>query len=535
MQDSIEDKFQYFFSTQIACLIARLSVILQFSETIGPLIKIVGKMAMDFFSFIILYIILTVMFATVGNLNFIFDTQYFEGFFQSILTVIDASLGNYNFALFDSVRDPLMQTTGKIYMMVMVVAFNILLINLIIAILANTYNIFDERSKGLYLSKILNTRDELSYDECYGAFLTSIPPINAVQIPFVPISALIRYGSPSLKKLNDFLMKLQYCLFMVIFFTIFIIVSIILLPVAYFISIMDKLKAFQSNNDPTNKAPLMNLIIFIPMGAPILCFDLLADCYYFWVNCFRTKLSVIIIEKEKTTINHRTIRELMMLCEKYSANKIKSAHSKQIIQFFMRRLKVTQNLQFLLFGQMIPIGGFKAFGEGDGKDAGRTIKSMRTVDLKDFREDELERLDDTTQREKSRHELEQFNQIKKIIINFAFKDRAKMVFSTDITYDVIDELRRERKILMVIKDANVDEYIHLDMTELIPIDAINDKDVDGEIRLALQDKLQFREKLADKISITRLDYFFRVMRSTFARSTVSDPDAYKDKIRKLTR
>ena len=65
-------------------------------------------------------------------------------------------------------------------MMIVVVAFNILLINLIIAILANTYNIFDERSKGLYLSKILSTRDELGYDEYLGAFLTSMPPLNAI-------------------------------------------------------------------------------------------------------------------------------------------------------------------------------------------------------------------------------------------------------------------------------------------------------------------------------------------------------------------
>jgi hypothetical protein len=42
-----------------------------------------------------------------------------------------------------------------------VVFFNILLMNLIIAILANTYIIFDAKSNGLYLSKILSTRDEL--------------------------------------------------------------------------------------------------------------------------------------------------------------------------------------------------------------------------------------------------------------------------------------------------------------------------------------------------------------------------------------
>ena len=89
--------------------------------------------------------------------------------------------------------------------------------------------------------------------------------------------------------------------------------------------------------------------------------------------------------------------------------------------------------------------------------------------------------------------------------------------------------------MMVVNDANVDDYINFDMTELVPAKAVKDENINGDIRLALQDKLMFREKMADKISITRLDYFFRVMRKSFARSSVSDPDAYKDKIRAMVK
>jgi hypothetical protein len=52
------------------------------------------------------------------------------------------------------------------------------------------------------------------------------------------------------------------------------------------------------------------------------------------------------------------------------------------------------------------------------------------------------------------------------LINFSFKDRNKNVLSTLINYNVIDELRRERKIKMVIGDVGVDEYINMDMTEI---------------------------------------------------------------------
>jgi len=77
-------------------------------------------------------------------------------------------------------------------MVAIVTTFNILLMNFILAILANTYNTFDSRSSGLYLSEILRTREELSDNPSFGSFLASTPPINAIQIPFIPVTFLFR-------------------------------------------------------------------------------------------------------------------------------------------------------------------------------------------------------------------------------------------------------------------------------------------------------------------------------------------------------
>lgn len=88
--------------------------------------------------------------------------------------------------------------------MVIVVVFNILLMNLLIAILSNTYQLFDTKSSGLYLSKILNSRDELMFDENYGAFLLTITPLNCLMLPFIPYAVVVK---PS-KEFNRFLMAL---------------------------------------------------------------------------------------------------------------------------------------------------------------------------------------------------------------------------------------------------------------------------------------------------------------------------------------
>jgi len=107
----------------------------------------------------------------------------------------------------------------------------------------------------------------------------------------------------------------------------------------------------------------MNLGIFIPFGIVILMFDTLVDLTYFWKNNFRDDLKKTIIVKEKSMITHMTIRNIIDICKRYSTSKIKSVHATTLIRSFRRRYRVNQNLQFLIFRQMIPVGGFKSQDE----------------------------------------------------------------------------------------------------------------------------------------------------------------------------
>lgn len=47
-----------------------------------------------------------------------------------------------------------------------------------------------------------------------------------------------------------------------------------------------------------------------------------------------------------------------------------------------------------------------------------------------------------------------------------FKDRSKNILVIDIIINVIEEMRMERKIKMVIQDKEVDEYVQIDITDL---------------------------------------------------------------------
>jgi hypothetical protein len=85
---------------------------------------------------------------------------------------------------------------------------------------------------------------------------------------------------------------------------------------------------------------------------------------------------------------------------------------------------------------------------------------------------------------------------------------------------------------MVLKDVNVDLYITQDLTEIKLDEESTWEELDQPIKNTIKDKIQFREQFAQKTSITRLNYIFKVLRHIFkGKASISDPDGYKDKIR----
>jgi len=82
-------------------------------------------------------------------------------------------------------------------------------------------------------------------------------------------------------------------------------------------------------------------------------------------------------------------------------------------------------------------------------------------------------------------------------MNFSFKQRNKTFHSLDINQNVLDEMRRQRKITMVLGDLLlVEQYINADITEI----NLNKKELYEEksldIKLIIQDKLDFRYEFA---------------------------------------
>lgn len=61
-------------------------------------------------------------------------------------------------------------------------------------------------------------------------------------------------------------------------------------------------------------------------------------------------------------------------------------------------------------------------------------------------------MDNTAYTVYAKNELSQFNQIKKVLVNFSFADRDKKILSTEICINLMQEMRQERKIRMALQD-----------------------------------------------------------------------------------
>ena len=93
---------------------------------------------------------------------------------------------------------------------------------------------------------------------------------------------------------------------------------------------------------------------------------------------------------------------------------------------------------------------------------------------------------------------------------------------------------------MVIQDKQVDEYVLNDITEIdmkkLSEDRtkIKNSDYSDEIQLILQYKLMFRDNFADHMSLIKLNYMLHVLHTVHdGKATISDPDAFKDKIKSI--
>ena len=136
---------------------------------------------------------------------------------------------------------------GQIFLLIFMLFNLIVLLNLVIAILANTYSELSEYSLGLYYDSLIQEIQLKQSHKFYGALTCTyqiMSPIGLLLVPFMAILAFIKNNSRELALLNHIANLALYFPVSILLLVIFVTLNLASLPFAYLAAIYTKVKLF---------------------------------------------------------------------------------------------------------------------------------------------------------------------------------------------------------------------------------------------------------------------------------------------------
>jgi len=165
---------------------------------------------------------------------------------------------------------------------VIVIIINmIVLINLAIALMSDTYLKLSKVKLGLYYDGVVDAISALKYDKKYGAMITAVPPFNILIFLMVPLFLLTK-NVRKLKRINHALTIMSFVPTAFVLISIFITFNIVLIPFAYILALVHKIKLCLSKRIHRSRSSLINDFgLFLVLGLLFLILNQVIDAYYF--------------------------------------------------------------------------------------------------------------------------------------------------------------------------------------------------------------------------------------------------------------
>ena len=202
-------------------------------------------------------------FAAVGIILFP-DVHKFSDFGVALLYLFEASLGSFDSSIFESMETK-NAAWGYYYQCIFLLASLVLLLNLLIAILSNTYSELQPRSKALYFLEMAKLNNTKRWDPKYGALISAPPYVDLLLIPFIPFLVMSR--NP--RRLNNFLYFCEYMPALALSVVIFICMDLVVTPFAIFCALVTKCSLLFSPKTDFKWRLLLDLAFYLVSCIPL--------------------------------------------------------------------------------------------------------------------------------------------------------------------------------------------------------------------------------------------------------------------------
>ena len=178
----------------------------------GILIKIMIKMTIKVFRFLVLYFVIILIFSFVGY-GLFYDVEDYSTLIKSYNTMFKSSLGGFDYSIYDNSTIS-SSTARRIYLSIYLLTSTIMLLNLLIALLNDTYTEYINNGSGLQSKEMIKVRVLYEQNDYYQWLALIHNLFNFYVLLLAPFVIILKS-----KRLNRIIILIEYNLIYIFFFS----------------------------------------------------------------------------------------------------------------------------------------------------------------------------------------------------------------------------------------------------------------------------------------------------------------------------
>ena len=292
------------------------------TNTFGPLITITINMLRDLFIFFILFMIELTAFSCVGILSF-GNLQDYNNVSVTLVMFFQSALGDWDLSIYDDAGSDAKKWYGIIFHIFVIAVNMLLLVNLVIAIMSDTYRYFAEIKLGLFSQGIIEAIPSYRNNKRFGALISATPPFNLLTMFCLPIMLCIKDPQKQ-EAFNMFVSKCIYFPVCFILTLVFTICNLLLVPFAFVKAFSHKIILYRNAK---GTGSLISLILFFFFGIPLLLLTVITDIYWFVKHGYKWDMQRVQESQKYPQISLRAFNKFYNMVnklpgDKYNAKKL---------------------------------------------------------------------------------------------------------------------------------------------------------------------------------------------------------------------
>ena len=344
---------QHTFGVLLAFQFTRIFLFLTATRAFGPMLHIIISMHIEVIKISLIELSIIIIFFCFGRVWF-YTIPEFDSDIHAFSTLLQVSLGNIDMTIFDNPNIKFSKYYGYFFLYAFICLSTVTLLNFVVGIITTIYDSKSKIGMGLYLKTVITMRHVYDSDDTYSSIAFMVPPLNLITFLFTP--AVIWFGS---KRLNKALLHICFFPIMITGATLFILISLLLSPIVYFITLEKLLKSLCSSarKEKSKATILLDIMIFALWGGFILVGQVAKDTASFISDLYEDNLTLKFktqYKKSDPRLNTELDYKFFTLFLSFLHDqKQDSMPSKQIIKKLANVLNIEKQIYNLLYSNSI--------------------------------------------------------------------------------------------------------------------------------------------------------------------------------------